>query len=38
VGLSEKGNAFIEGYTAEAYDEYINEWQHLLEIYFAAGE
>lgn len=34
VGLSEKGNAFVAGYTAEEYDRYIDEWEYYLEQYF----
>jgi hypothetical protein len=34
VGLSESGNAFIEAFAASDYDDFIAEWEKLLEIYF----
>jgi len=34
VGLSEKGNEFIEGFTSTEYDEFISEWNNLLVSYF----
>ncbi|WP_457651771.1 hypothetical protein [Rhodocaloribacter sp.] len=37
VGLSEKGNAFIEGFTSEAYAAFIEEWRRLLVRYFEAA-
>jgi hypothetical protein len=36
VGLSNKGNDFIEGFSASEYGAFINEWQDLLERYFAS--
>ncbi|WP_456427485.1 SRPBCC family protein [Rhodocaloribacter sp.] len=36
VGLSEKGNVFIEGFTSEAYAAFIEEWRQLLLQYFAS--
>ena len=34
IGLSDKGNEFINNYTQTDYDGYIGEWQMLLEKYF----
>ncbi len=34
VGLSKKGNEFIEGFTLTEYDEFISEWNNLLVSYF----
>ncbi len=34
VALSPRGEAFIEGFTAEAYARFIGEWQQLLGAYF----
>jgi len=34
IGLSEKGNQFIEGFTASEYEGFISEWETLLEKYF----
>lgn len=36
VGLSEKGDEFIEGYTAEAHEEFIGNWHKHLSDYFEA--
>jgi len=34
IGLSEKGNEFIKGYTAESYEAFISPWPKLLADYF----
>jgi hypothetical protein len=34
LALSETGEAFVSGFTAEAYKEFIGEWQRLLSNYF----
>jgi hypothetical protein len=34
IALSEKGRRFIEGFTEEAYREFIGEWRDLLLKYF----
>jgi len=34
VGLSKNGEKFIEGFTAEKYEEFIGEWNILLKKYF----
>jgi len=34
IGLSERGNRFIENFTKEDYEDFIKEWQCLLEKYF----
>lgn len=34
LALSEAGEAFVSGFTAEAYKEFIGEWQRLLSDYF----
>ncbi len=36
IALSETGERFISGFTAEAYVEFIGEWQKLLTDYFAS--
>ena len=36
IALSETGERFISGFTAEAYKEFIGEWQELLRDYFAS--
>ncbi len=36
IALSETGERFISGFTAEAYKEFIGEWQKLLRDYFAS--
>ncbi len=36
IALSETGERFISGFTAEAYKEFIREWQKLLRDYFAS--
>lgn len=33
-GLSDSGNRFIEGFTAAAYEAFIEDWKSLLEAYF----
>ncbi|MDH3378236.1 MAG: hypothetical protein OEQ39_14950 [Gammaproteobacteria bacterium] len=35
IGLSERGRRFIENFTEEAYQEFIEEWRTLLIEYFA---
>ncbi|MFC2064975.1 hypothetical protein ACFLXB_07750 [Chloroflexota bacterium] len=37
IGLSEKGNQFIKGYTAEDHEEFIGNWSGLLSAYFETG-
>ena len=34
IGLSERGNEFIAGFTPARYKEFIGEWNSLLLIYF----
>jgi hypothetical protein len=34
IGLSEKGNEFIEGFTSNEYEAFIGEWNNLLVSYF----
>ncbi len=34
IGLSAKGNAFIAGFTAVEYRNFIAEWEDLLVTYF----
>lgn len=34
TGLSEEGNAFIEGFSEPVYREFIGEWRRLIEGYF----
>ena len=34
IGLSEKGNEFIKGYSAEGYEEFIGHWNEALTHYF----
>ena len=34
IGLSEKGDEFIKGYTAEVYEEFIGNWPKYLADYF----
>ena len=36
IALSETGEAFVSGFTAEAYRAFLTEWQRLLSDYFAA--
>jgi hypothetical protein len=36
IGLSKKGDEFIEGYTAEAYEGFIGNWHKHLSDYFEA--
>ncbi len=38
IGLSEKGNKFIESFDSEQYDVFINEWEFLLKKYFETIE
>lgn len=37
MGLSERGNRFIEHYTKENHEDFIKEWKALLEAYFKKG-
>ena len=34
IGLSEKGNEFVDGFTSTQYKEFIGEWNSLLVSYF----
>ena len=34
IGLTEKGNEFIEGFTPTEYKAFIGEWNSLLVSYF----
>ncbi len=34
IGLSKKGNDFVENYTAETHEEFISHWPKLLTQYF----
>lgn len=34
IGLSEKGNEFVNGFTSAHYKSFIGEWKDLLESYF----
>ena len=34
IGISDRGNEFIEGFSKEAYAEFIGEWEKLLLLYF----
>ena len=34
IGLSKKGNEFIEGFTSTVYEAFIEEWNELLVNYF----
>ncbi|TYO98227.1 hypothetical protein EDC39_10722 [Geothermobacter ehrlichii] len=36
IALSERGEQFIAGFTADAYEAFIGEWNRLLVNYFAA--
>ena len=36
IALSEKGNSFIEEFTAAEYEVFIGEWESLLKRYFAS--
>ena len=36
IGLSKKGNDFVEHYSAEAHEEFISHWPKLLTHYFEA--
>lgn len=38
IGLSAKGDEFIDGFTAETYRGFIAEWKTLLEVYFAGAD
>ena len=35
VALSERGERFVEGFTRDAYEAFIDEWRRLLSEYFA---
>ena len=35
VGLSEKGNRFVERFTKKDYEAFIEEWKRLIDSYFA---
>ncbi|MFC2084701.1 hypothetical protein ACFLS9_06565 [Bacteroidota bacterium] len=37
-GLSESGNNFIQNFTQEDYDSYIENWKYLIESYYLKGE
>jgi hypothetical protein len=37
IALSQRGEDFISGFTADAYEEFIGEWQELLTKYFASS-
>ena len=34
IGLSKKGNEFVESFTSTEYKTFISEWNNLLESYF----
>ena len=34
IAISEKGNNFISSFTSQVYEDFIGEWQQLLEAYF----
>jgi hypothetical protein len=34
IAISEKGKDFISSFTSQVYEEFIGEWQQLLEAYF----
>jgi len=34
IGLSKKGNKFIENFTSSEYKKFIGEWNKLLDRYF----
>ena len=36
IALSNKGEDFVSGFTAEAYKDFIERWQSLLSQYFAS--
>ncbi len=36
IGLTEKGNQFIEGFTSTEYEAFIREWNNLLVSYFGS--
>lgn len=36
IGIDEKGNKFISTFTAKDYSAYIDEWETLLNKYFAS--
>ena len=38
IPLSEKGRGFVEDYTIEAYEEFIDHWKELLLQYFDLNE
>ena len=35
IGLSETGNRFVERFTKEDYEAFLDEWRRLIESYFA---
>jgi len=35
IALSDKGTEFIRSFTSQEYENFIGEWQQLLETYFA---
>lgn len=37
IGLGDAGNAFIDGFTQDFYENFIGEWERLLNTYFASG-
>jgi hypothetical protein len=37
IGLSRKGDEFIERFTSSAYKKFINEWIELLGSYFESN-
>ena len=37
IGLSKKGNEFIQGFTSTKYKAFIAEWKDLLVTYFQSG-
>jgi hypothetical protein len=34
IALSDKGEAFVNSFTSQQYNEFIGEWKELLETYF----
>ena len=38
IGLSERGNAFIDGFTSAQYKAFIDEWSNLLLLYFQSQD
>jgi hypothetical protein len=37
IALSDQGRIFIDGFTIENYEKFIDEWRNLLVQYFKAG-